>query len=626
MRRIIISMIFVLAFVVSVFPADRMHLMELFTRLSCGGCFSASQEAARAGRAFPEDVAVIQYHYDPSIRSDPYYLANPSEVDDRAFHRGASPPSALLNGEALPLDESEATEIILSHLGETTPVEIEITEFSEGTASFTVRCEEALTGEYRRFVILTESNIIYGSYLLSCIFRKFLTPVSGEPVTLSGERDFVYPFTVEDGWREENLRVVVFIEDAETGEVIQAAKEPVHLSPSFWVSTPIRAEFVHPHEAETLSVYIYNHGEETDNFHFSLEPDIPGDWDIAVLEHDEFSFSVSISSADTALVRFVVDIGETKGEGNITVRVSPVRDTTQFYILPFALLNEPEYLIVDDDMGERFEPLYIEPMEELENLFATWDVFWYGALLYPDFRDFDGIVWFCAYDTVASLRSTDMIRLNNFLYEGRKLLLFGSGLGVDVGDDDLFDELAGNFVREDIDATEIIGTDEIPELSGISFPFDNTALGFWDATAPDARVILRYNDPEERPAAVEVENFWFHSILFNFGLEDITDTTAAMTLFRTVLEHIGITEVEDAPSLPENISINIFPNPFNEKLMVELSHPADVDIYNIAGERVAQFDRIEKLIWDAKGNPSGVYIIQAKWRGFSATSEAVLIR
>jgi len=626
MRRVVISMIFVFAFVVSVFPAERMHLVELFTRLSCGCCFSASQEAARAGRAFPENVAVIQYHYDSVIRIDPYYLANPSEVDERAFHRSASPPSAFLDGGSLPLDESEATEIISSRIGETTPVEIEITEFSEGTASFTVRCEEPLAGEYRLFVVLTESNIIYEVNLLSSVFRKFLTPVTGEPIVLSGERDFVYPFTVDDSWKEENLRIVVFIEDAETGEVIQAAKEPVHLPPSFWLSTPLRAAFVHPGEVETLSVYIYNYGEETDNFYFSLDPGIPEDWEVTVVGYDEFSFSIPILSADTGLVRFVVTIGGTRGEGDITVRVSPVRDTTQVYILPFALLNDPEYLVVDDDTGERFESLYIEPMEELENVFAVWDVFWYGALLYPNLRDFEGVIWFCAYDTATSLRSTDIVRLNNFLYEGRKLLLFGSGLGVDVGDDDLFDELAGSFVREDIDATEIIGTDEIPELSGISFPFNNTALGFWDATAPDARVILRYNDPEEHPAAIEVENFWFHSILFNFGLEDITDTTAAEVLFRTVLEHMGITDVEDAPSLPEGMSIDIFPNPFNDRLRVELSHPADVNIYNIAGERIAQFDRVEKLVWDAGGNPSGVYIIQARSKGFSATSKAILIR
>jgi hypothetical protein len=85
------------------------------------------------------------------------------------------------------------------------------------------------------------------------------------------------------------------------------------------------------------------------------------------------------------------------------------------------------------------------------------------------------------------------------------------------------------------------------------------------------------------------------------------------------------------------LSINTYPNPFNNNLTIDLNSkdgaPFRASIYNLKGQLVKQFDlqHSKSLVWDGKDNAgnmvsAGIYLIKVKQNGMVKSQKVVKVR
>ncbi len=88
---------------------------------------------------------------------------------------------------------------------------------------------------------------------------------------------------------------------------------------------------------------------------------------------------------------------------------------------------------------------------------------------------------------------------------------------------------------------------------------------------------------------------------------------------------------EQGSSKPENISMNIIPNPFNAscKITVESAAGGEVKIYDIMGIQVASYDvraGQSEFIWNGGNKMSGIYFVRLKAGDRTITKRAILMK
>ncbi len=107
--------------------------------------------------------------------------------------------------------------------------------------------------------------------------------------------------------------------------------------------------------------------------------------------------------------------------------------------------------------------------------------------------------------------------------------------------------------------------------------------------------------------------------------------------YRPYLELTTITDIEDdRNSLPEQLTLGAYPNPFNASTNIEYSLPeaADVaiEIYNILGHKVEELVNgyqqagYYHQTWNAGEYPSGIYFVNINAGTMSSTRKMVLVK
>ena len=96
-------------------------------------------------------------------------------------------------------------------------------------------------------------------------------------------------------------------------------------------------------------------------------------------------------------------------------------------------------------------------------------------------------------------------------------------------------------------------------------------------------------------------------------------------------------ELSNGVELPQDFIIeNIYPNPFNPSTAISFSlskhQKIDISVYNIHGKLVENIYNGYKnpgsynIEWDAKAEPSGIYLIKMKSKSFSETQKVTLMK
>ena len=87
--------------------------------------------------------------------------------------------------------------------------------------------------------------------------------------------------------------------------------------------------------------------------------------------------------------------------------------------------------------------------------------------------------------------------------------------------------------------------------------------------------------------------------------------------------------------IPDVFSSRSYPNPFNPVTTIEMTLPVasewNIDIYNIAGQRIAAFDGYSRagkveVVWDASNFASGIYFYRTRIGEYSSTEKLMLVK
>ncbi len=102
----------------------------------------------------------------------------------------------------------------------------------------------------------------------------------------------------------------------------------------------------------------------------------------------------------------------------------------------------------------------------------------------------------------------------------------------------------------------------------------------------------------------------------------------------TVEQYVGIDEEQN--TTPNTVSIDAFPNPFNNlsKIRINLPHPADItiSIYNLLGEKIDELfsgrkDRGSHIfLWDASNLSTGIYLYRVEAGNEISAGKLILIK
>lgn len=226
--------------------SPRTVLIEHFTNTRCSICASKNPAFYSTLANYPQ-VLHIAFH--PSAPYSLCYFSqqNKIENDARTNYYGifGSTPQVALNGKVLgspsPLINNTTLD---TALGQTSPIEISVTQELAGTDSVKVKVVVKTTGTtslstVKLFVGVAENPINYnawnGETVHHDVFRKALTDATGNFFALPVLNDssvFEFIYAVGNGWNVNNIYTLVFVQRDDTKEILNAAKSVRITEPS----------------------------------------------------------------------------------------------------------------------------------------------------------------------------------------------------------------------------------------------------------------------------------------------------------------------------------------------------------------------------------------------------------
>lgn len=235
---------------------SRNVLIEDFTGQRCVNCPLAAQEAALIQQTFGEGRAIVVALHGGSLcvseDDSPIGLANAqSQALNKIFiPQNESYPQGSIDRSGVYVKFNEWMGLTLKRLLVEPEATISIvsekyTKATDNEAQPTIHFTIHLQGSTLQaihthlHVWLTESHIIAGQivpyegfkadYEHNHVFRTALTPLNGEPYTLSKTKSQTRTFSAElkSKWAPENMHIVAFVTRDDTGEVMQAEEIPL---------------------------------------------------------------------------------------------------------------------------------------------------------------------------------------------------------------------------------------------------------------------------------------------------------------------------------------------------------------------------------------------------------------
>ena len=222
------------------FDTQHVVLGEEFTSTTCPPCFSSSLVLDTLAELHSESFVVIRYHvWWPYPGDDPFYLANVEENSARnEYYDNKGTPNLFLDGIIDGRDFDTIWEqLLLERISRESKIDLTLSNSPNGSqGTVTAQIISCLDFSERNLVIrfvITESEIEYdapnGESSFHQVMRDMLPDERGERIVLQPDvkihidRDY----TVQSGWNSSTLNIVVFIQDDDTREVLQAASAPL---------------------------------------------------------------------------------------------------------------------------------------------------------------------------------------------------------------------------------------------------------------------------------------------------------------------------------------------------------------------------------------------------------------
>ena len=333
-----------LALTTSVFAqAPKYVLFEHFTQASCGPC-AQQNPAFEANILLPntDKVRHIAYHTSwPGV--DPMNAANATEVADRVtVYNVTGVPNVVMLGnkkQGAPGNMTQADVDAQFSMG--SPVKIDVTEVDNVTSrDITVTIKTLGTvpaGNYKLYTAVVENPINFtsapgnnGETHFPNVFRKMYPSTAGEAVTVAaigGSVSFNYTYTIDPTWIAANIKVVSFLQNTTTKEVLNVGTiaDPIV---NYSLSTPtLDIANVASGASTSFELSSGNTSSADEDFIYTLTNDAPADWTSSfMIDTATFTSSATLTVVGGATLPLMINVtpGATRGIATYTLTVTSV--------------------------------------------------------------------------------------------------------------------------------------------------------------------------------------------------------------------------------------------------------------------------------------------------------------
>lgn len=221
------------------------------------------------------------------------------------------------------------------------PIKIEVSEIDNGaTRDVTVVVKTVGTvpaGTYKLYTAVVENPRDYttapgnnGETHFPNVFRKMYPSTAGENVTVAAvgsSVSFNYTYTVDPNWVAANIKVVSFLQNTVTKEVLNVGTvgDPAI---NYSLSTPITdISNVASGVAASFNLTTGNTGNVNEDFIYTLTNDAPADWTSNFsIDANNYTSTATITSVAGGTSNIVINVtpGATRGVATYTLTVSSV--------------------------------------------------------------------------------------------------------------------------------------------------------------------------------------------------------------------------------------------------------------------------------------------------------------
>lgn len=316
-------------------------------------------------------------------------------------------------------------------------------------------------------------------------------------------------------------------------------------------------------------------------------------------------------------------------------------------------IGRPQLLLVGDPgEGEDYTPWFEDPLDALGVVYAKLSVREAHRPLPARLPQFESVIWFTGDARDGFLSRDDQQAISQFIDGGGNFLLTGQSVGRWVGNGAFLEDSFGARVRADsLSSFYIEGLEEDPVGNGLTLLLLG-ARGAMNQRRPaaiaaigDAAEFLHWTRVEGRPSAgvrYEHPDSGARTIFLSFGVEGIGGhggTSTRSDLLAAAMDWFGVVQEAKEPSgaTPARFELREpYPNPFNATTVIAYDLPSaefvSLEVFDLAGRKVARWLEgrhaagSHRVVWDASGVPSGLYICRLQAGAEVRMARAVLVR
>ncbi len=220
-------------------PAEKIVLLEDFANVSCVPCVTSNQiiESLQNG-TYKNKMVVVKFPTNFPSPNDPFYLANSALCDSRMnFYNIIFAPTLIVDGTLRPgaTDSVKIKQDLDQRISVTASFNIDVaTSIQDSSFIVNVNLQPvSLTGLYLDnlvlYTVITENDVEFdeapganGEKVFYNVLRKALP--SDEAISFTALSDTTYNWQTDllSNWNSSKLHVVVFVQNTQTKEVLQA--------------------------------------------------------------------------------------------------------------------------------------------------------------------------------------------------------------------------------------------------------------------------------------------------------------------------------------------------------------------------------------------------------------------
>lgn len=621
--------------------APKYVLFEHFTQASCGPC--AAQNPGFQSTVLtpnPDKVRHIAIHTSwPGV--DPMYNYNTAISGTRVtYYNITGVPTVVMLGNKKRGNPGAFSQTDVDNaFSEGSPIKVSVNDVDNGTTHtvtvnvLTVGTVPAATYKLRAAIV--EDPIDFGSppgnngeTHFPNVLRDMLPSTSGDPYTpasIGNTVSFTYNYTEDAAWNMTNIKVIAFVQNETTKEVLQCGtmNDP-QINYTLGSPTPLASHGTTGNPS-SFTMSSMNSGNATESFIYTLTTDMPGNWSANFsVNSTPYTSTATVSTAagNTNNISINITPGATPYVGSATLTVASAANPNLPTMIKkvYVIANVTDLIIngsggygdgVTAGNASNFDSCYVHGLSVYTNEPGTAKTDDQVTSILIGSNAFTGVhnVYWNVGWTFPSLTDGVCANLQTFLNAGGCMFISGQDIGWETWDTQNSTYYTANtqaFFSNYMKATWASdGVATSNQLTAVTsdfvfgtVPSSNMNTSFYGSTYyyPDeinagtgASVVFKYNNGVKN-AGVRYTNGTFKTVYLAIGLEQLATPTTKYEILKWSHDWFyGLVSTEEFDHAMLSLGQN-YPNPSNTATiipMTNINNNMTLQIVDLQGRTVA---------------------------------------